>query len=121
MHGLAGLTVGALGLIVLIGLAVPGHDLRRAGFVAALLGILFAVVRGFRFGGLAVLRHWTIRAILAYRGRTPYRYRRFLHTAEGRVLLFRTDSGFFFPHRLLQLHPGHARRATAAPRHARPG
>ncbi|MFE2850861.1 NACHT domain-containing protein [Streptomyces lavendulae] len=104
VHGFAGLAVGAVGLIVLIGLAVPGHDLRRAGFVAALLGLLFAVVRGFRFGGLAVLRHWTIRAILAYRGHTPYRYRRFLHTAEERVLLFRTDSGFFFPHRLLQLH-----------------
>lgn len=104
VHGFAGLAVGALGLIALIGLAVPGHDLRRAGFVAALLGLLFAVVRGFRFGGLAVLRHWTIRAVLAYRGHTPYRYRRFLHTAEERVLLFRTDSGFFFPHRLLQLH-----------------
>ncbi|MET9609370.1 NACHT domain-containing protein [Streptomyces sp. NPDC006512] len=103
-HGFAGLAVAVVGLMVLVGLATPGHDLRRAAFVAALLGVLFAVVRGFRFGGLAVLRHWTIRAILAHRGRTPYRYRRFLHTAEERVLLFRTDSGFFFPHRLLQLH-----------------
>lgn len=104
VHGLAGLAVGALGLTLLIASAAPGHDLRAAGFVAALLGSLFAVVRGFRYGGLAVLRHWTIRWILAHRGRTPYRYRRFLHTAEDRVLLLRTDSGFFFPHRLLQLH-----------------
>ncbi|MDX2391586.1 NACHT domain-containing protein [Streptomyces sp. DK15] len=104
VHGFAGLAVAVVGLMVLVGLATPDHDLRRAGFVAALLGVLFAVVRGFRFGGLAVLRHWTIRAILAHRGRTPYRYRRFLHAAEERVLLFRTDSGFFFPHRLLQLH-----------------
>ncbi|MEU9027536.1 hypothetical protein AB0D46_08365 [Streptomyces sp. NPDC048383] len=103
-HGFAGLAVAVVGLMTLIGLATPDHDLRRAGFVAALLGVLFAVVRGFRFGGLAVLRHWTIRATLARRGRTPYRYRRFLQGAEGRVLLFRTDSGFFFPHRLLQLH-----------------
>ncbi|MER5546068.1 NACHT domain-containing protein [Streptomyces sp. NPDC002589] len=104
VHGFAGLAVGGIGLIVLIGLATPDHDLRRAGFIAILLGALFAVVRGFRYGGLAVLRHWTIRAVLAYRGRTPYRYRRFLHTAEERVLLHRTDSGFFFPHRQLQLH-----------------
>ncbi|MFF8633593.1 NACHT domain-containing protein [Streptomyces pilosus] len=104
LHGFAGLTVGIVALTTLIGLAAPGHDLRRAGFVAVLLGVLFAVVRGFRYGGLAVLRHWTIRAILAYRGRTPYRYRRFLHAAEERVLVHRTDSGFFFPHRLLQLH-----------------
>ncbi|MFF7358535.1 NACHT domain-containing protein [Streptomyces filipinensis] len=104
VHGFAGLAVGGIGLLVLIGFAVPGHDLRRAGFVAALLGMLFAVVRGFRYGGLAVLRHWTIRAILAYRGRTPYRYRRFLHEAEERILLHRTDSGFFFPHHQLQLH-----------------
>lgn len=104
VHGLAGLAVGGIGLLVLIGLAMPGHDLRRACFVAVLLGGLFAVVRGFRYGGLAVLRHWTIRAVPACRGRTPFRYRRFLHTAEERVLLHRTDSGFFFPHHQLQLH-----------------
>ncbi|MFD8151570.1 NACHT domain-containing protein [Streptomyces sp. NPDC059720] len=104
LHGFAGLTVGIVALTALIGLAAPGHDLRRAGYVAVLLGVLFAVVRGFRYGGLAALRHWTIRAVLAYRGRTPYRYRRFLHAAEERVLVHRTDSGFFFPHRLLQLH-----------------
>ncbi|MFF3016910.1 NACHT domain-containing protein [Streptomyces sp. NPDC057939] len=104
VHGFAGLVVAGVGLMVLVGLATPGHDLRRAGFLAVLLGALFAVVRGFRFGGLAVVRHWTIRAILARRGRTPYRYRRFLYGAEERVLLLRTDSGYFFPHRLLQLH-----------------
>ncbi|MEU9253540.1 NACHT domain-containing protein [Streptomyces sp. NPDC048270] len=104
VHGFAGLVVAAVLLTALIGLAAPGQGLRRAGFVAALLGLLFAVVRGFRYGGLAVVRHWTIRAVLARRGRTPYRYRRFLYTAEQRILLFRTDSGFFFPHRLIQLH-----------------
>ncbi|MFF4322635.1 NACHT domain-containing protein [Streptomyces sp. NPDC001568] len=104
VHGFAGLAVAVVALMVLIGLAAPEHDLRRAGFVAALLGVLFAVVRAFRYGGLAVLRHWTIRVILAHRGRTPYRYLRFLRSAEERVLLFRTDSGYFFPHRLLQLH-----------------
>ncbi|MFD9572351.1 NACHT domain-containing protein [Streptomyces sp. NPDC059982] len=104
VHGLAALAVGVAGLTALIGPAAPGHDLRPAAYVATLLGALFAVVRGFRYGGLAVVRHWTIRAVLARRGRTPYRYRRFLHGAEQRVLLLRTDSGFFFPHRLLQLH-----------------
>ncbi|MEU3342693.1 hypothetical protein [Streptomyces sp. NPDC006668] len=69
-----------------------------------LLSSLFAVIRGFRYGGLAVLRHWTIRAVLAYRGYTPYPYRSFLHRAERHVLFLRTDSGFFFPHRLLQLN-----------------
>ncbi|MGW7052914.1 NACHT domain-containing protein [Streptomyces sp. NPDC054887] len=104
VHGFSGLVVAAVFLTALLGIASPDQDLRRAGFVAALLGMLCAVVRGFRYGGLAVVRHWTIRAVLAYRGRTPYRYRRFLHTAEQRALLFRTDSGFFFPHRLIQLH-----------------
>jgi hypothetical protein len=32
------------------------------------------------------------------------RYVRFLHDAEGRVLLRRTGSGFAFPHRMLQEH-----------------
>ncbi|MFE3560621.1 hypothetical protein ACFXKW_38100 [Streptomyces sp. NPDC059193] len=104
VHGFAGLALAAVLLTALIGLGSPEPDLRRAGFVAALLGMLFAVVRGFRYGGLAVVRHWTIRAVLAHRGRTPYRYRRFLYSAEQRILLFRTDSGFFFPHRLIQLH-----------------
>ncbi|MFJ8012649.1 NACHT domain-containing protein [Streptomyces sp. NPDC096339] len=104
VHGFAGLAVAAVFVTTLIGLASPDQDLRRAGFVAGLLGTLFAVVRGFRYGGLAVVRHWTIRAVLAHRGSTPYRYGRFLHTAEQRVLLFRTDSGFFFPHSLVQRH-----------------
>ncbi|WP_137994145.1 NACHT domain-containing protein [Streptomyces vilmorinianum] len=104
VHGFAGLVVAAVCLTTLIGLASPDRDLRAAAFVAALLGMLFAVVRAFRYGGLAVVRHWTIRAVLAHRGRTPFRYRRFLHTAEQRILLFRTDSGYFFPHRLIQLH-----------------
>ncbi|MFE1416581.1 NACHT domain-containing protein [Streptomyces sp. NPDC058746] len=104
VHGFAGLAVAAVFVTTLIALASPDQDLRRAGFVAGLLGTLVAVVRGFRYGGLAVVRHWTIRAVLAHRGRTPYRYGRFLHTAEQRVLLFRTDSGFFFPHSLVQRH-----------------
>ncbi|MFJ7263064.1 NACHT domain-containing protein [Streptomyces globosus] len=105
VHGFAGLAVAGLGLLALIAAAAPGGDsLRRAAFAAALLGGQFAVIRGFRFGGLAVVRHWTVRAVLAQRGRTPYRYRRFLDAAEQRVLLHRTDSGYFFPHRLLQLH-----------------
>ncbi|MFD7555959.1 NACHT domain-containing protein [Streptomyces sp. NPDC059835] len=104
VHGFAGLAVAAAFVTTLIALASPDPDLRRAAFVAGLLGTLFAVVRGFRYGGLAVVRHWTIRAVLAHRGRTPYRYGRFLHTAEQRVLLFRTDSGYFFPHSLVQRH-----------------
>ncbi|WP_284581538.1 hypothetical protein [Streptomyces sp. 2P-4] len=105
VHGLAGLAAAGLGLLALIAAAAPGGDsLRRAAFAAALLGGQFAVIRGFRFGGLAVVHHWTVRAVLAQRGRTPYRYRRFLDAAEQRVLLHRTDSGYFFPHRLLQLH-----------------
>ena len=103
-HGTAGLVVTGAALFLLVALAVPDDGLRRAWFVAVLLGALFGVIRGFRYGGLAVLRHVTIRAVLAYRGYTPYRYRRFLHRAERHVLLLRTYSGFFFPHRLLQLH-----------------
>ncbi|MFI6466636.1 NACHT domain-containing protein [Streptomyces sp. NPDC050528] len=103
-HGTAGFVVTGAALFLLIALAVPDDGLRHAWFVAALLGALLGVIRGFRYGGLAVLRHWTIRVVLAYQGYTPYRYRRFLHRAERHVLLLRTDSGFFFPHRLLQLH-----------------
>ncbi|MEV4331782.1 helix-turn-helix domain-containing protein [Streptomyces sp. NPDC049597] len=92
-------------LFALLALTSPEDDrLRTAWFVALLLGSLYGLARAFRYGGLAILRHWTIRGVLAYSGGTPYRYRRFLHAAERRILLYRADSGFSFPHRLLQLH-----------------
>ena len=75
-----------------------------AGLTAVLLAALYALSRAFRYGGLALLQHWTIRAVLAASGATPYRYRQFLHDAEQSILLHRTTSGFSFPHGLLQSH-----------------
>ncbi|MER7764506.1 hypothetical protein [Streptomyces sp. NPDC097619] len=104
VHGSAGLVAATLVVLVPAALALWGREPERAAYAAALFGLLFAVVRGFRYGGLAILRHWSIRLVLAYRGHTPYRYRRFLAAAEHRALLFRGDSGYSFPHRLLQEH-----------------
>ncbi|NWF27386.1 NACHT domain-containing protein [Streptomyces sp. PKU-EA00015] len=105
IQGISTCLLIGLALFALITLTSPQDDrARSAWFVALLLGSLYGLARAFRYGGLAILRHWTIRAVLAQSGSSPYRYRRFLHTAEQRILLYRADSGFSFPHRLLQLH-----------------
>ncbi len=103
-HGFVNTLVVALSLIVLISLATPHSDTLRAWLVAGLLASFYGLVRGFRYGGLALVQHWAIRAVLIRNGSTPLRYQRFLHDAEQRILLRRVGSGFSFPHRLLQEH-----------------
>ncbi|MEU6426139.1 helix-turn-helix transcriptional regulator [Microbispora sp. NPDC046973] len=76
------------------------NALLMAGFPAS----LFGMARAYRYGGLALVRHWTIRACLAASGDSPFRCKQFLHDAEQRILLRRIGGGYAFPHPLLQEH-----------------
>lgn len=104
LHGsLNALIVGLL-LSALITLADVDTSLGRTLFTAALASAIYGISRGFRFGGVAVTYHWTLRAGLTWSGNTPRRYQHFLHDAEQRLLLRRAGSGFAFPHQALQEH-----------------
>ncbi len=52
-------------------------------------------------GGLAVLRHYVIRFLLARSHTFPWHAPRFLEEATARILLRRVGGGYSFPHRLL--------------------
>ncbi|MGK5553377.1 helix-turn-helix domain-containing protein [Actinomadura kijaniata] len=91
-------------LIALVLVVVPGADPHTAWLVAGFLGSLYGLARGLRYGGLAVVQHWTVRAQLARQGHVPRRYQRFLTDCERRIILRRLDSGYLFHHRLIQEH-----------------
>lgn len=65
-------------------------------------GVLFGLIAGLIYGGSDVLRHVTIRAMLARSGRAPWKMTRFLDFATSRILLRRVGGGYIFRHRLLQ-------------------
>jgi len=52
-------------------------------------------------GGLAVLRHYVIRLLLAHVHSFPWRAPQFLEEATARILLRRVGGGYTFVHRLL--------------------
>ena len=62
-----------------------------------LLGPLF----GLKYGGLAVISHFTLRFILYRNGDIPWNYVRFLDFATDRIFLRKVGGGYIFIHRML--------------------
>ncbi|GAA1595835.1 hypothetical protein GCM10009678_92250 [Actinomadura kijaniata] len=104
VHGAltAAAVTGLLSALVL--LAAPGANGPTAWLVAGFLGSLYGLARGLRYGGLAVVQHWAVRAHLSRQGHIPRRYLRFLTDCERRIIVRRLDSGYSFHHRLIQDH-----------------
>jgi hypothetical protein len=100
---------GFVGLVRLflsvITLQLPSDGL---GFVSAhlvlgitILGPVYGLISGLRYGGLAVIQHYTLRFILCLNGHIPWNYTRFLDYATGRIFLRKVGGGYIFIHRLL--------------------
>ncbi|WP_326647393.1 MULTISPECIES: helix-turn-helix domain-containing protein [unclassified Streptomyces] len=104
VHGAASATLVGATLLALFLLARSHVNSVKALLIAGFVATLFGVARAYRYGGLAIVRHWAIRAALAASGDTPLRYKQFLHDAEQRILLRRLGSGYAFPHQLLREH-----------------
>ncbi|WP_042381151.1 helix-turn-helix domain-containing protein [Streptacidiphilus melanogenes] len=104
LHGMSHAVVASSAVLAVLLLAHAGGHLRNSLLVAGFLGTLFGTARAYRYGGIALVRHWAIRASLAAGDDTPFRYKQFLHDAEQRILLRRLGSGYAFPHPLLQEH-----------------
>jgi hypothetical protein len=54
------------------------------------------------FGGLRLLRHWSVRGLLVGAGVAPWRYGAFLDAMTERLLLRRSGAGYVFTHALLR-------------------
>ncbi len=74
-------------------------------FNAAIGGLGFAGLFGFCLGGgIEVVQHVTLRAILTCTGNTPWHYARFLNYCAERRLLQRVGGRYRFIHRELLDH-----------------
>jgi hypothetical protein len=56
------------------------------------------------FGGLDVIKHYVLRAVLSASGQTPWNLARFLEQARGLNLMQRVGSAYIFVHRRLLEH-----------------
>jgi len=70
---------------------VPG-----LGYLAGIFATLFLW-----FGGLDVIKHYVLRAVLGASGQTPWNLARFLDHADGLNLMQRVGSAYIFVHRRL--------------------
>jgi hypothetical protein len=68
---------------------------------AQLVVILVSVLR---FGGQAVLQHFTLRLILYFKGFIPWNYAKFLDWASDKLFLQKVGGGYIFIHRSLMEH-----------------
>lgn len=67
-------------------------------------GLFWASVAALWYGGLDLIKHLVLRAILWLGGQVPWRYGEFLSYAVERSFLQRAGGGYLFANRLLQEH-----------------
>lgn len=69
--------------------------------VAPFVGILGGLSFALRYGGIALISHFTLRYILYRNGDIPWNYIRFLDYAADRIFLRKVGGGYIFIHRML--------------------
>ena len=72
--------------------------------MANTLAVMMCFVAFCWYGGVDVLKHMTLRCVLAACGKAPILYRRFLEHAAEIALMSREGRGFSFFHGTLQAH-----------------
>jgi hypothetical protein len=94
--------VGGSVVGVLLGLVCSIEGGAMDGLVYGLIsGLGVAIVIGFREGGLACMRHFTLRVLLWHCGVLPLNLPRFLDYCAERIFLRKIGGGYVFVHRLL--------------------
>ena len=89
------------GLAVSIPIGLVGWLLSSAWLNGLIIGLSVGLLVGLFNGGLACLRHYTLRILLWRAGAIPWDYSHFLDAAAERVLLRKVGGGHIFLHRLL--------------------
>ena len=67
-------------------------------------GLFFGLLFGMRYGGVVLIRHYTLRYILARNNLLPWRLIPFLDHCVDLIFLRRVGGGYIFVHRLLMEH-----------------
>lgn len=93
-------------VLLVINLPYPLHiaDETAATFASAIAALIFWVVlwRTAYFGGIACVRHFSLRLVLYHNAAIPWNYARFLNYCTDRLLLQRVGGRYRFIHRLIQ-------------------
>jgi hypothetical protein len=95
-----------VGLIVelIFGLVVLGLNLYGFPDLFVIFGLIFGLSAGMRYGGAAVIQHFTLRQMLRKKGYIPKDYVKFLDYASDRLLMKKIGGGYVFFHRMLLEH-----------------
>lgn len=101
-----GLVVGlAVGLAVgLVSVFAYTSELRGALISGVRIGLLCSLIGALWFGGLDIIRHYTLRLILIIQGYTPPNYIHFLNHTTDLIFLQKAGGSYRFIHRLIQKH-----------------
>ncbi len=67
------------------------------------------------YGGLDVIKHYTLRLILWWKGYAPLNYVRFLDYATKLIFLRKVGGGYIFIHRMLMEHFAAMRKEESGP------
>jgi serine/threonine protein kinase/DNA polymerase III delta prime subunit len=89
------------GLVVAILFGLAGWLLSGSWLVGLIIGLSVGLLAGLFNGGLACLRHATLRILLWRSGAIPWDYTHFLDAVVERILLRKVGGGYIFLHRLL--------------------
>jgi eukaryotic-like serine/threonine-protein kinase len=102
LFGSGGILISLVIWLVTIVSAKPTEeDLGAVWLIGLEIGVLFALLGAFRYGGLASLQHYTLRFLLAQQASITWNCARFLDYATERVFLQKVGAGYRFTHRLL--------------------
>ncbi len=102
--------LSGLGACVIFGALSGLASALRHGLAAGLIdggigGLCAGLVAALWFGGLDVIQHYTLRALLYFKGYAPWNYARFLDYAANELgFLQKVGGGYIFIHRLLLEH-----------------
>jgi GTPase SAR1 family protein len=80
-----------------------GWLMRKPNFALS-LSICFGLFVGLKTGGIACIRHFTLRFILYHNSYIPWNYAYLLNYATNRLFLQRVGGGYRFMHDLLRQH-----------------
>jgi hypothetical protein len=106
-------TVAGIGWLVARLFQAGAQDFWSWAAVGVTKGAIVAVVAFFIYGGLDLVHHWHLRAVLGLSRTLPLRLNQMLGWAADRCFLIRVGSGYIFVHRDLQLYLGGATAPSA--------
>jgi energy-coupling factor transporter ATP-binding protein EcfA2 len=101
---LMGLIVGPIGGWILGIFFESVLNLSSAASLGSFFGLIGVLFLGLKYGGSAVIQHFTLRQMLHEKGSIPWNYALFLDYATDRIFLQKVGGGYIFVHRMLLEH-----------------